>query len=142
MLVIVSVDGRRPKKLPPVMLVIPVVTKSSADSISSVPVPPGRDAVPMRPSGLPVLKVNRSASAGGANAMPSARDATDRACCNVFMEASAFDENGTPKRNFHSATKFCRIIRALAVAPCVSLAAVRKLFRRREPPYAGDIVVG
>jgi hypothetical protein len=68
--------GSRPKKLAPVMLVVVVVRKSSADSISSVPAVPGREAVPRRPSGLPVLNVNRSASAGGADTRPSTADAT------------------------------------------------------------------
>ena len=46
------------------MCVLWVRTKSSADSISGRPGLSGRDAVAIRPSGLPVLKKNGSAQAG------------------------------------------------------------------------------
>jgi hypothetical protein len=42
----------------------PLTTKSSADSISILPALSGRDAVAIRPSGLPVLKKNGTAMAG------------------------------------------------------------------------------
>jgi hypothetical protein len=71
----------RPVNVALVMRVCCVSTKSSAVSVSWLTplVGPGRDAVAMRPSGLPVLKEKASARAGGAanpaaaiNAAPSA----------------------------------------------------------------------
>src|SRR4051794_28843688 len=48
--------GSRPVNVALVRLVSLVKTKSSADSISSLPAEPGREAVAILPSGLPVLK--------------------------------------------------------------------------------------
>src|SRR5215469_9089369 len=55
--------GRSPVNVALLRMVGKVNTKSSADSISILPAELGRDAVAMRPSGLPVLKWKRSADA-------------------------------------------------------------------------------
>ena len=49
-----------------VRLVSLVKTKSSADSISSLPAEPGREAVAILPSGLPVLKKKVTPACRGA----------------------------------------------------------------------------
>src|SRR6516225_5800933 len=67
--------GSRPVNVALLMLVSLVNTKSSADSISfdgaGETAVSGRDAVAIRPSGLPVLKKNGSAAAGIAVSRPS-----------------------------------------------------------------------
>ena len=50
-----------------VIFVAEVRTKSSADSISSLPAEPGREAVAIRPSGSPVLKKKSPAETGAAS---------------------------------------------------------------------------
>jgi hypothetical protein len=57
-------NGIRPVKAAPVINVYWVSTKSSPVSISNFPALSGRVAVAIRPSGLPVLKTNASATAG------------------------------------------------------------------------------
>jgi len=49
-------------KLAPVIVVSPLVVKSSAASISLTPVAPGREATAMRPSTLPVSKTKASSA--------------------------------------------------------------------------------
>jgi hypothetical protein len=56
-----------------IVVVIPAgVTKSSADSISTLPAEDGREAVAISPSGLPVLKKKMSADAAGGDAASAA----------------------------------------------------------------------
>ena len=56
--------GSRPVKVALVSEVAAPRVKSSAVSVWIWPAPAGRDNVAMRPSGLPVLKVNGVAAAG------------------------------------------------------------------------------
>jgi hypothetical protein len=55
--------GSRPVNVAPVICVMSVTTKSSAASISILAAELGREAVAIRPAGLPVLKKYGSASA-------------------------------------------------------------------------------
>jgi len=55
----------KPVKVALVITVVVVVAKSSAVSVSSLPALAVRERVAIRPSGLPVLKENGSATASG-----------------------------------------------------------------------------
>jgi hypothetical protein len=65
-----TLAGRRPVKVARLIEVVPVRTKSSADSISNFPAVDSRVAVANFPSGTPVLKKNESNPAGIAYSKP------------------------------------------------------------------------
>src|SRR5437867_12077840 len=70
MLAVVAPPLSSPVNVALVIEVGPVMTKSSADSISNLPALSGRDAVAIFPSVLPVLKKNDVAAAGTAVSKP------------------------------------------------------------------------
>ena len=65
-----------------------VRTKSSADSISNLPVLAGRVAVAIFPSGLPVLKKNGVAAAGSAVSKPTERTTAEAFTMSLCVECS------------------------------------------------------
>ena len=73
--------GIRPVNVALVIVVGPVSTKSSADSISNAPPEPGRDAVAINPLGSPVVKKNGvpEAAAGWTLAAPTTATAATAA---------------------------------------------------------------
>src|SRR5215813_13256515 len=74
----------RPVNVALVIVVGPVRTKSSADSISNFPALSGRVAVPILPSGLPVMKKNGDAAAGPAR-KSRARTAAEKDIARVMF---------------------------------------------------------
>ena len=67
--------------------------KSSADSISILPVVDGRDPVAIRPSGSPVLKKNAVPAAGPAANVPASNSA-DSAAVDMLLIISVPFEKG------------------------------------------------
>ena len=76
-----------------------VVTKSSAVSVSSLPVLAVRERVALRPSGLPVLKKNDSADAWDDSAEASPRTARNRILCALSHLLILETGCKTPQRN-------------------------------------------
>jgi hypothetical protein len=85
-------NGIRPVKAAPVISVCCVSTKSSPVSISELV--PGRVAVAIRPSGLPVLKKNESAAAG--NGITAATNASAAIPVRAFKRMSVMNLPPSP----------------------------------------------